>query len=263
MATPKKKIASKKKSAPKKVAAKKSVAKKTPAKKIVAPKKAAKAVVAKKSDKKIVAQKPTTPPKPGSKEETCTTCNGNGQVRKMMQTVLGAFQQVVTCDSCHGKGKKYSKNCHVCHGHGRVQEEENITLDIPAGIDTGQALSLQGKGHAGEYGASPGDLIVEVFIKKHARLVRRGEQILSEEKLSFADMALGASVSLETVDGQMTIKIPAGTQPGEVFRIRGKGVPNIHGRGRGDHLVTVSIAVPKKLSKAAKKALEELKKEGV
>ena len=200
---------------------------------------------------------------PGSKEETCTVCNGNGQVRKMMQTMLGAFQQVVTCESCHGRGKKHSKSCHACHGQGRVQEEESITLDIPAGIDTGQALSLQGKGHAGENGASSGDLIVEVYVKKHAHLVRRGEQILSEEKLSFVDMALGASVSLETVDGQMTIKIPAGTQPGEVFRIRGKGVPNIHGRGRGDHLVTVSIAVPKKLSKAAKKALEELKKEGV
>ncbi|MCW1888142.1 MAG: molecular chaperone DnaJ [Candidatus Moranbacteria bacterium] len=200
---------------------------------------------------------------PGSTEETCKACNGNGQVRKMMQTVLGAFQQVVTCDDCHGKGKKHSKNCHTCHGQGRVQEEESITLDIPAGIDTGQALSLQGKGHAGENGASSGDLIVEVYVKKHARLVRRGEQILSEEKLSFADMALGASVSLETVDGPMTIKIPAGTQPGEVFRIRGKGVPNIHGRGRGDHLVTVTIAVPKKLSKSTKKALEELRKEGV
>jgi molecular chaperone DnaJ len=200
---------------------------------------------------------------PGSKEETCTTCNGNGQVRKMMQTILGAFQQVVTCDVCHGKGKKYTKVCHTCHGHGRVQEEESITITIPAGIDNGQALSLQGKGHAGEGGSQSGDLIVEVFVKTHSTLKRRGEHITSDEKLSYADMALGASVPIMTIDGSMTIKIPAGTQPGEVFRIRGKGVPSLSGRSRGDHMVTVSVAIPKKLSKTAKKALEELKKEGI
>ncbi len=199
----------------------------------------------------------------GSEEVTCTACNGNGQVRKTMQTILGAFQQVVTCDVCQGRGKKHSKNCHVCHGHGRVQEEENITIDIPAGIDTGQALSLQGKGHAGEHGATAGDLIVEIYVKKHATLTRRGEQILSSEALSFVDMALGASVPVLTIDGEVTIKIPAGTQPGEVFRIRGKGVPHLHGRGRGDHLVTVSVSVPKKLSKNAKKTLESLKEEGI
>ncbi len=199
----------------------------------------------------------------GSEEVTCTTCNGNGQVRKTMQTILGAFQQVVTCEVCHGRGKKHSKNCHVCHGHGRIQEEESISIDIPAGIDTGQALSLQGKGHAGEYGTQAGDLIVEIYVKKHATLTRRGEQILSSENLRFVDMALGASVPILTIDGEVTIKIPAGTQPGEVFRIRDKGVPHLHGRGRGDHLVTVSVAVPKKLSKNAKKTLESLKEEGV
>jgi molecular chaperone DnaJ len=199
----------------------------------------------------------------GSEEVTCTTCNGNGQVRKTMQTILGAFEQVVTCDTCHGRGKKHSKNCHICHGHGRIQEEENISIDIPAGIDTGQALSVQGKGHAGEYGSPAGDLIVEVYVKKHAKLVRRGDQILSEEKLSFVEMTLGASVKVETVDGDMTIKIPAGTQTGEVFRIRDKGVPHLHGRGRGDHMVTVSVVIPKKLSKVAKKALETLKSEGM
>ncbi len=200
---------------------------------------------------------------PGSETITCTTCNGNGQVRKMMQTVLGAFQQVVVCDDCQGKGKKQSKKCHACHGHGRIQEEENISLDIPAGMESGQMLSVEGKGHAGEMGAPAGDLLVQVYVREHKSFKRRGEHILSTEEVSFADMALGASIAVATIDGEVKMKISAGTQPGEVFRIRDKGVPHLHGRGRGDHLVTVTVHVPKKLSKDAKKALEILKKERV
>lgn len=200
---------------------------------------------------------------PDSEQVTCTTCNGNGQVRKTMQTILGAFQQVVTCDDCQGKGKKHSKKCHVCHGHGRVQEEESITIDVPAGIETGQMLSLEGRGHAGEAGAPAGDLLVQIYVREHKTFKRRGDHITSTEGISFAEMALGASVPIATIDGEVTIKIPAGTQPGEVFRIRDKGVPGLHSRRRGDHLVTVTVAVPKKLSKNAKKALETLKEEGV
>lgn len=196
---------------------------------------------------------------PGSKEETCKTCNGNGQVRKMMQTILGSFQQVVTCEVCQGRGKTHSSKCGKCHGNGRVQEEETIQVDIPAGINTGQALSVPGKGHAGESGAPAGDLIVEVYIQPHTSLVRKGDHIVSEAKISFADLALGASIKVMTIDGEMTIKIPAGTQPGEVFRIRGKGVPSLSGRSRGDHMLTVTVAVPKKLSRDQKKALESLR----
>ncbi len=200
---------------------------------------------------------------PGSEQVTCASCNGNGQVRKTMQTVLGAFQQVVVCDDCQGRGKKQSKKCHVCHGHGRSQEEEVIAIEVPAGIETGQMLSLEGKGHAGEAGAPAGDLLVQIYVREHKTFRRRGDHITSAEELSFANMALGASVPVNTIDGEVIIKIPAGTQPGEVFRIRDKGVPGLHSRRRGDHLVTINVVVPKKLSKAAKKALETLKEEGV
>lgn len=195
---------------------------------------------------------------PGSAEETCPTCQGKGEVKRTAQTVLGAFSQVSECDRCHGRGKIFSKQCHTCHGAGRTQEEETIRVDIPAGIDDGQALSLPGHGQAGEIGSQPGDLFVVVHIKPHPKLVRRGESIYSQEALAFADMALGTSAAVETIDGPVTIKIPAGTQPGEVFRIKGKGIPSIHGRGRGDHMVTVTVDVPKKLSKEQRKALEAL-----
>jgi molecular chaperone DnaJ len=198
---------------------------------------------------------------PGSKEETCTACQGSGQVRKTMQTILGTFQQAVTCDTCHGRGKTYTKKCAVCKGIGTTEETEDISVDIPQGIDDGQGISVRGKGEAGEYGAPAGDLVVVVHIRPKKGLQRRGTTILSEKSISITQAALGDTVTVETIQGEVKMKIPAGTQPGEVFRLRGKGMPALHGHSHGDQMVTVKVAIPKKLSRKAKEALEVLQKE--
>jgi molecular chaperone DnaJ len=200
--------------------------------------------------------------KQGSAEETCKTCNGKGQVRKNMQTILGTFQQAVTCESCGGRGKEWKDKCPTCRGGGTVVEEERITVDIPVGIESGQMLSLSGQGEAGERGAPPGDLLVRVHVANHKSLQRESSRIYSKTTLTVSEAALGIKKEIETVEGSVTMTIPAGTQPGEVFRMKGKGMPTLHGRSRGDHMVTVSIQIPKKLSRAAKEALEILQKEG-
>lgn len=199
--------------------------------------------------------------KPGSGEETCATCQGRGQVRKMMRTILGTFEQAATCDTCHGLGKTYKEKCSTCHGDGRITQDEKIDIQVPAGIDDGQALSMSGKGEAGEAGTPAGDLIIAVHVKPHAKLKRQGTTLYSEETISMAEAALGTSLSVDTLEGKVTMKIPAGTQPGEVFRLRGKGMPSLHSHHHGDHMVTVKVHIPKKLSRKAKEALEILAKE--
>lgn len=197
--------------------------------------------------------------KPGSKETTCTQCQGQGQVRRTVQSIFGAMSQVVTCDRCQGRGKTYAESCHTCHGAGRTQREETVSVDIPAGIADGQTLSLSGHGAAGEAGSRAGDLYVNVHVRPHATLVRRGDDIVSQYAMSFAEAALGAKVSIVTIKGEVIMKIPAGTQPGEVFRIKGEGVPHLNRHGRGDHLVAVSLSVPKKLSSEEKHLIESLR----
>lgn len=199
--------------------------------------------------------------KPGSREETCKTCQGRGQVRKTMRTILGTFEQPATCDTCHGTGKTYSEKCSICAGEGRVIEEEKIDIHIPAGIDDGQALSLSGQGEAGEHGTASGDLIILVHVKPHPKLKRQGHTIASTEKISVTEAALGTSITVDTLEGNVNMKIPAGTQPGEVFRLRGKGMPSLQGRHQGDHMITVQVEIPKKLSRKAKEALEILSQE--
>ena len=198
--------------------------------------------------------------KPGSKEETCKRCQGSGQIRQTIQTMLGVFTQATSCTECHGRGKVYVERCPECRGEGRTEREETISVDIPAGIQNGQMLSLQGSGAAGEAGAPSGDLFVAIHIRPHPHLSRRGDDIVSRLGLSFSQAALGDKIPVQTIDGEVTMKVPAGTQPGEVFRIKGKGVPHLNRSGRGDHLVTVTIAVPKKLSPEEKKAIEALAK---
>lgn len=195
---------------------------------------------------------------PGSKEEVCSDCHGSGQVRRAVQTVFGAFAQAVICERCHGRGKTYREKCHVCHGTGRVNKEEEIPINIPAGIDNNQTLSLEGYGTAGEDGTPSGDLFVTVHITPHTFLKRKGSDIISEIQITFPQAVLGDKINVETIEGPVTMKIPAGTQPGEVFRIRGKGIPHLGHFGRGDHLVTVSLFVPKKISRAEKDLIEKL-----
>lgn len=196
--------------------------------------------------------------KPGSKESTCGQCQGAGQVRRTVQSIFGTMQQAVVCDRCQGRGKTYAEQCQTCRGAGRTQREESVSIDIPAGIGDGQTLSLGGHGAVGERGSRPGDLYINVHVRPHKTLVRRGDDIVSEYKMSFAEAALGAKVSIETIEGEVIMKIPAGTQPGEVFRIKDKGVPHLQRYGRGDHLVSVSLSVPKKLSSEEKRLIESL-----
>ncbi len=196
---------------------------------------------------------------PGAKEETCPTCKGSGQVQKITRSFFGSFSQVSTCQTCGGSGKVFSKKCRKCGGDGRVKGEQEIKIEIPAGIEDGQTISLQGQGEAGEIGASSGDLYVNVHVKPHDKFKREGNNIASQETVTFSQAVLGDRISVKTIDGQVTMKVPSGTQSGEIFRIREKGVPNLGKRGRGDHLVKIVVKIPKSVSRSQKDLIEKLK----
>lgn len=201
---------------------------------------------------------------PGSKEETCSTCHGAGQVRQAMRSMFGTFSQVSTCPSCQGAGKFYKEKCHKCKGEGAVREQQTIKIDIPAGIDNGQTISLSGHGEAGEKGAPSGDLYVTVHVAPHPKFQRKGNNILSEEHIRFSQAVLGDKIQVQTINGYVKMKIPNGTQSGEIFRIKSEGIPEIGRRGsRGDQLVKIVVDVPKKLSGAQKKLIESMQKESL
>lgn len=197
--------------------------------------------------------------KPESKEATCAACQGQGQLRKEMRTILGVFAQMSRCDTCYGRGKTFAEHCGVCKGSGRVREERKLTVSIPSGIEDGQALSLTSEGEAGEGGVKAGDLFVVVHVQPHEVLVRRGDDVVSVIQVSYPQLVLGDKVEVVTLEGSISMKIPAGTVPGETFRIKGGGIPRLSRFGKGDHLVKVELTIPKHPSLAMKKLLEELK----
>lgn len=197
---------------------------------------------------------------PGTKEENCPTCNGSGKVKKTMRSILGSFTQVSTCSTCRGKGKIFSKKCRKCGGDGRIKREETVKIEIPAGINSGQAISLRGQGEAGEWGAPSGDLYVTVHVRPHEKFTREGDNIISAEHIRFSQAVLGDKIDVETVEGDVRMKVPSGTQSGEVFRIKGKGVSHLGRGGRGDHWVKIIVDVPKNISRDQKKLLEEFDK---
>jgi len=195
---------------------------------------------------------------PNTKQEICPTCKGSGKVQQTVRSIFGSFAQVSTCSTCLGDGKIYSKKCSKCAGAGRIKQEQLISVDIPAGISNGQTISIQGQGEAGEKGAANGDLYVNILVKPHVKFKRDKNNILSDEHLTFSQAVLGDKIEVETIDGKIVMKVPAGTQSGELFRIKGKGVPSLRGSFRGDHLVKIIVDIPKKISREQKRIIEEL-----
>lgn len=195
----------------------------------------------------------------GSKKNKCRQCGGSGQIHKNQRSFFGMMSQVAVCPDCQGEGVTHEKKCSQCGGDGQTKEEQTVRVDIPAGISDGQTVSLHGYGEAGEKGASSGDLYIAIHVRSHKKLSRKGDDVISIEHVSFAIMTLGGKIEIDTVDGKVILKIPAGTQSGEVFRMKGRGFPNIHGRGTGNHLVKVVVDVPKSLTRRQKQLLEELR----
>lgn len=190
---------------------------------------------------------------------TCKTCGGAGVVRQVRQTFLGQMATTTTCPTCTGAGTTVKASCSNCKGDGRVYGEDTIEVKIPAGVEEGQQLSMRGRGNAGRRGGPAGDLLINIAEKPHEHLQRDGQKVIFDLFLNFADAALGTSVEVPTITGQVKIKIPAGTQSGKIFRLRGKGLPELQGYGTGDQLIHVNLYTPKKLSKEETTMLEQLR----
>lgn len=191
--------------------------------------------------------------------KTCQTCNGSGYVRRVQQTFLGQMQTTAACPTCNGAGEVVTSKCTSCKGDGRVYGEEMINLEIPAGVSEGMQLSMSGKGNAGMNGGSAGDLLINIKEKEHEHFTRDGSNILYELDVNFADAALGTSVEVPTLTGNVKITLPQGTPAGKIFRLRGKGLPSIQSYGKGDQLIHVNIWVPSSVNAEERKALEVIR----
>jgi molecular chaperone DnaJ len=190
--------------------------------------------------------------------QSCGTCGGSGQVRRVQNTFLGQMQTVTTCPTCNGEGTSITNKGGSCKGDGRVYGEENITIDIPAGVQEGMQLSMSGKGNAGERGGYPGDLIVQIEEEAHPELLRDGLNVVYDLHISFPEAVFGTQVEVPTIDGRAKLKIPAGTQSGKVFRLKGKGFPAVQSYEKGDQMVYVNIWTPQDLTAEEKTMLEKL-----
>jgi molecular chaperone DnaJ len=195
---------------------------------------------------------------PGTKPIRCPQCNGTGEVRRAQQTILGQFVSVTTCPRCNGEREIVTTPCTVCRGQKRVKRSRKLSVTVPAGVDDGMRIRLAGEGEAGERGGPPGSLFVVLRVKSHPLFQRQESDILLEYPVSIVQAALGADVNVPTMDGSSVLTIPAGTQHGAVFRLRGKGAPVLRTNRRGDEVVTVRVVVPDKLSDKQRKLLQEL-----
>ena len=194
---------------------------------------------------------------PGSSMKTCPTCKGAGQQTRVMNTMFGPIQQAVVCESCEGRGKVPEKTCSVCNGRGTERRSQSVTIKVPAGIDDGSTIRLKERGEAAA-NVVRGDLYVHIRVKAHKKFTREGDLILSEEHVPMVDAALGTEIEVETVDGKVTMKVPAGTQSGTDFKLSNHGVPNLRSDKRGAHIVQVIVDTPTKLSKKQKELLAQL-----
>ena len=188
----------------------------------------------------------------------CPECKGSGRVVSQQRTVFGVFQTQGVCPTCQGEGKKPDKFCAKCHGAGRVQKSKQLKIRIPAGINQGESIKLAGEGEVGEKGSLAGDLYITFVIKPEIGFKREGYDILSKEKINIVQAALGDKIEVKTLEGVVKLKIPAGIESGQVFKLIGKGAHKLYGRGRGDQLVEIEVKTPKRLSRKAKKLMEEL-----
>lgn len=200
--------------------------------------------------------------KPGTSPVTCSRCHGSGVINVDTQTPLGMMRRQVTCDVCHGKGKEIKEPCHTCHGTGHEKKTHKVSVKIPAGVETGQQIRLQGQGEAGFNGGPYGDLFVIINVLPSNKFERNGSTIYYTMNISFVQAALGDTVEVPTVHGDVEMTIPAGTQTGKTFRLRGRGAPKLHGGGQGDQHVTVNIVTPTKLNDAQVKALKQFAQAG-
>lgn len=193
----------------------------------------------------------------GTTPEKCTTCNGTGSVTTQQRTPFGIMQSTTDCSKCGGKGKIIHQPCTKCRGAGLVRRNKKLTVSIPAGIDDSQTISLRGQGSAGLNGGEPGDLYITVSVARHPQFTREGNAVLYEMAISFAQAALGDELEVPTLDGKVKYSVPEGTQTGTVFRLRGKGIPNLKSSGRGDQFITVRVETPTGLNAEQKELLRK------
>ena len=190
--------------------------------------------------------------------QNCGTCGGSGQVRRVQNTFLGQMQTVTTCSTCNGEGTTVTAKCGNCKGEGRIYGEETVSIDIPAGVQEGMQLNVTGKGNAGERGGMQGDLIILIEEEPHKELHREGSNVAYELHLSFTDAVFGTQIEVPTIDGKAKIKIPAGTQSGKIFRLKGKGFPAVNSYEKGDQLIQVNVWTPQHVTAEEKNILEGL-----
>jgi molecular chaperone DnaJ len=198
---------------------------------------------------------------PGSEFNKCENCNGAGEIRRNQKILFGNFTQVSICTSCHGAGKIPQKKCSHCRGMGTISDVEKISIKIPPGINNGETLKISGKGEANSGGY--GDLYVNVHVSENKNFHRQGDDVVSIAEIPFSQAALGDNIPTKTLEGNIVVKIPAGIESGEVIKLEGKGMPRLHGGGKGSHYIKVVVKTPHKLSNKARQLLEELRKEGV
>lgn len=197
---------------------------------------------------------------PGSRPVTCPACRGTGEVRRTQQSLFGQYVNISACDRCRGEGKVTGEPCAECRSTGRVRGTYRSAVTIPAGVDTGNQVRLGGEGDAGHYGGPPGDLFITIAVEPHPTLQREGLDILYRLPLNITQAALGCEVRVPTLEGEQGLRVPPGTQPGKAFRLKGKGVPDVHdGRRRGDFVVLAEVVVPERLSEEQRRLLERLR----
>jgi len=194
---------------------------------------------------------------PGTPIETCPRCQGQGQLRSVSRTPFGQVMSTVTCDVCGGDGRVPKEPCKTCNGRGRTVEQQDVSVDVPAGIADGQRIRVTGRGHAGERGGPPGDLYVLVRVAEDKRFVRDGDDLITAVDVTFAQAALGASLEVPTIEGPDDLEIPVATQPGDTLTLRGRGMPSLRGRRHGDLRVVVNVVTPRNLKPEQRELLEQ------